>query len=113
MSPLYVILKIPLIVFLVEVLIMAGLTLVPPIPNAEIDALADATTLTLLSAPLIYFWVIKPYIETCNLARESLQLTDTVFNITDSGIMITNANREIISTNPAFSVITGYTPNDV
>lgn len=113
MSPLYVILKIALIVFLIEALIMAGLTLAPPIPNAEIDALVDATILTLLSAPPIYFWVIKPYIEARNLAEKTLRLIDTVFNITDSGIMITNANREIVTINPAFSTITGYSQTDI
>lgn len=43
----------------------------------------------------------------------AMRLAKTVFEISHSGIMVTDADKTIISVNPAFSFITGYTPEDV
>lgn len=45
--------------------------------------------------------------------EEALRLAATVFEISDEGVIVTNANNEIISVNSAFSTITGYTPQEV
>lgn len=47
-------------------------------------------------------------------AREQeLQLSSTVLHTMDEAVTVTNAENTIISVNPAFTVITGYTPQDV
>lgn len=45
--------------------------------------------------------------------EEALRLAATAFEISDEGVIVTNANHEIISVNSAFSTITGYTPQEV
>ena len=44
---------------------------------------------------------------------EELRLAATVFDNTDEGIIVTNAETEIILVNKAFTTITGYRPEDV
>ncbi|HQS58115.1 MAG: hypothetical protein B7Y56_04115 [Gallionellales bacterium 35-53-114] len=46
-------------------------------------------------------------------AEEELRLSSTVFNLADEGMVVTNPQNEIISVNPAFSLITGYAAEDV
>jgi diguanylate cyclase (GGDEF)-like protein/PAS domain S-box-containing protein len=46
-------------------------------------------------------------------ASEKMQLAAHVFENSDQGIMITNADKRIIMTNPAYSELTGYTPEEV
>jgi diguanylate cyclase (GGDEF)-like protein/PAS domain S-box-containing protein len=44
---------------------------------------------------------------------DALRLAATVFEISDEAVVVTNAQNEIISVNPAFTTITGYTLQDV
>jgi PAS domain S-box-containing protein len=46
-------------------------------------------------------------------AEKRLQLAATVFENTSEGIMITDSNGRIQSTNPAFTAITGFAPDEV
>jgi diguanylate cyclase (GGDEF)-like protein/PAS domain S-box-containing protein len=45
--------------------------------------------------------------------EENLRLADTVFQTAADAIVVTNANGVIMSVNPAFSIITGYSANEV
>jgi diguanylate cyclase (GGDEF)-like protein/PAS domain S-box-containing protein len=45
--------------------------------------------------------------------EEELQLASTVLHTMDEAVTVTNADNEIVSVNPAFTVITGYFPEDV
>lgn len=45
--------------------------------------------------------------------EEEQRLAHKVFENTSEGIMITDINGKILSVNPAFSVITGYSPDEV
>lgn len=45
--------------------------------------------------------------------EQALRLNSKVFESSREGFMITNADREIITINPAFSAITGYSLDDV
>lgn len=47
------------------------------------------------------------------LAEDKLQLSDRVYENTQEGILITDAERNIIDVNPAFSVITGYSREEI
>lgn len=46
-------------------------------------------------------------------ARERLRLAARVFEVSAEGIMVTDAANRIVSTNPAFQEITGYTEEEV
>lgn len=46
-------------------------------------------------------------------AEKSLRLAASVYNASNEGIMIVDANNFIIATNPAFTVITGYLQEEV
>jgi len=45
--------------------------------------------------------------------EEELQLSSTVFNLADEAMVVTDAQNNILSINPAFTVITGYTSEEV
>ncbi len=45
--------------------------------------------------------------------EEELRLASTVFLTMDEAVTVTNVNNEIVSVNPAFTVITGYFPGEV
>lgn len=46
-------------------------------------------------------------------AEKSLRLAASVYNASNEGIMIVDANNSIIATNPAFTIITGYAQEEV
>jgi diguanylate cyclase (GGDEF)-like protein/PAS domain S-box-containing protein len=45
--------------------------------------------------------------------EEAQRLAITVFNAVDEGVIVTDQANKIITVNPAFSTITGYSPEDV
>lgn len=47
------------------------------------------------------------------LAEEMLRLSSTVFNTVDEAILVSDADNRIIMVNPAFTRVTGYSPEDV
>ncbi|MEW8026437.1 MAG: EAL domain-containing protein [Candidatus Thiodiazotropha sp.] len=47
------------------------------------------------------------------IAEEKLRLADRAFQNTAEGITVTDVNGDIVSTNPAFEAITGYTHEEV
>jgi len=56
--------------------------------------------------------VVEDVTETRRL-EDHMRLATTVFENTGEGLFVTDANRRIIHVNPAFSVLTGYQPQDV
>ncbi len=44
---------------------------------------------------------------------DELRLSSTVFNLADEGMLVTNPQNEILSVNPAFTLITGYAAEEV
>ncbi len=63
MSKFSVLIRIGVIIFVTEGLIMLGLSLVDPISSPLVESLNDASLLTVLSAPPMYFLLVKPYAE--------------------------------------------------
>ena len=57
-----VLLKIAVIITSIELVIMLVLAVVPYRINAYLDALLDVAILVFLSTPLIYIWVIRPFV---------------------------------------------------
>ncbi|MEW6736849.1 MAG: diguanylate cyclase [Acidobacteriota bacterium] len=47
-----------------------------------------------------------------NSAEKTASLLDRVFESTQDGIMITDVDNNILAVNPAFSAVTGYTPEE-
>ena len=70
------VLRIAVIVFTVELLIMATLMAAsagePFNWHGPIESLIDATALTLISSPLIYRWVAQPFVATADSAKIAL-----------------------------------------
>ena len=46
-------------------------------------------------------------------AQQQLMLSDTVFQNTQEGIVVTDGKGRIVSVNPAFTAVTGYLPEEV
>jgi PAS domain S-box-containing protein len=67
-----VVLKIALVIFAVEGSVMLSLEQLP-IGNNVLATLMDATLLILISSPVIYFWIIKPYIHARDVAQDKTQ----------------------------------------
>ena len=57
--------------------------------------------------------VLKQRDESLSLSSRHLRLAEKVFETTFEGIMVTNADSDIESINPAFTKITGYELNEV
>jgi diguanylate cyclase (GGDEF)-like protein/PAS domain S-box-containing protein len=45
--------------------------------------------------------------------EDDLRLSAAVFNLADEAMVVTNAQNQILSVNPAFTAITGYAPEEV
>ncbi|MDX2423821.1 MAG: EAL domain-containing protein [Amphritea sp.] len=71
--------------------------------SAVRDALGDIT----------HFVAVKEDITERRATEEQLRMNAAVFETTNEGIMITGPDTKIISVNPAFTAITGYTQDDV
>jgi len=72
-------------------------------------SLADALALGLCSSVLIYLWVVRPLKQ----AKRQNDLYNTVVNSLPVGVVVTDYRNEehaIVSVNPAFTRITGYSP---
>lgn len=116
--------------------------LVKVFPESEASNLADKNILSIAIVPIFVqekWWGFIGYddcleerewqpiiIETLKMAasllgaaiarehsEEKLRLAATVFEISAEGIIVTDANNDIIMANPAFTTITGYTLNEV
>lgn len=101
-------------IFISEILLMLGLTLLPPMPLWQ-EVLIDATGLALVSGTFTYLFGFKPL--TRNLrelkeAQQQLSITAAAFE-THEGIMITDADANIIRVNKAFEQITGHAEHEV
>ncbi len=64
--------RIAVIIFTVELLIMATLSRWQFSWSVIQEALIDSTSLTLISSPLIYRWVVEPFVRSANEARAAL-----------------------------------------
>lgn len=54
--------RIAIVVFILETLIMFAFAGLQPSGADIVNSFIDAAALTLLSSPIIYFWIIKPYV---------------------------------------------------
>ncbi len=64
--------RIAIIVFALEALIMGTLSGWNLTQRVVLEGLTDATLLTISSTPVIYWWVVKPFVRSTYLARQAL-----------------------------------------
>jgi signal transduction histidine kinase len=64
--------KIAVIVFALEALIMCFLSGWHLTQTVIVEGLTDSILLTITSAPVIYWWVVKPFVSSTHAAREAL-----------------------------------------
>ncbi len=65
--------KILVIIFTAEMLIMLFLLVFKIELNGLLEALLDALTLTILTTPFLYLWVIRPFVETRDYFEQDLK----------------------------------------
>ncbi|HEY9079427.1 PAS domain S-box protein [Magnetovibrio sp.] len=117
MGVIALVVRIGLVIFVIEVLIMAGFTVLPFQMTPSRQALMDAVLLTVFSSPLLFFGVIRPYARSqkaIELAAESARqrseshLAQILSAVVDG--IVTTDDRGIIQVfNPAAENIFGYT----
>ena len=107
-------------IFLVELIVMFGLTWVAPV--RPVHALLDASLVAGLSFLLLNRFVLQP-LERSNLRLEAevlrrrkiageLRIQTAALQAAAHGIMITERNGNIVFVNPAFVSLTGYTVDE-
>lgn len=101
-------------IFAGELLIMLLFAALPPI-SPWVEAFLDASLLSLISAPLLYFSVFRPMarnISEIMQTKNQLRVTAAAFE-TNEAIMITDAKANITRVNKAFTRITGYSEDEI
>ncbi|MEX8520719.1 MAG: diguanylate cyclase [Leptothrix sp. (in: b-proteobacteria)] len=95
-----VIARIVTIITLVEFLIMLGLQYIPHDAGVCVDALIDISLLSLCSAPLIYLWVVRPFVDARDDALERwsrLAFTDPLTQLGNRRLLLTHLQKAISS----------------
>jgi PAS domain S-box-containing protein len=100
--------------FLEELLVMFILDKLPPLPKVA-EYLMDATLLTVLIFPVLYFLVYRPMLQNISelrQAEENLRTVSVAFESKDP-ILITDAQANILRANKAFLKMSGYSPEEL
>lgn len=114
------IVRIGLVIFVVEGLVMVGFMMFGASHGLS-DALLDAILLTLFSAPPLFYWVIRPYVrerlkiekaEKHARTRSERNLSQVLGAVVD-GIITADEKGNIQVFNPAAEKIFGYSASEV
>ena len=100
--------------FLEELLVLFLLDMLPPMPKAA-EFLLDATLLSVLIFPVLYFLVYRPMsqnITELRQAEENLHTISVAFESKDP-ILITDAQASILRANKSFLKMSGYSPEEL
>lgn len=112
-----VLLKIILIIFIAEVLVMFGIGDFSGNISPVYLAMLDGFLLALLSLLPIYLWVIKPYVDATSLARETFKKTASELSaIVESvveAIVTIDAKGMIKTANSAANALFGYASGEM
>jgi len=106
--PMALLARIALVVFVCEAVLMLILVIpfLQDVPD-WLEALIDATGLTLLVAPIIYFWLLRPANRTA--AKRTVELEQQKFALDAAAIVsVTDVQGGIIDANDKFCEISGY-----
>lgn len=121
MGVLSLILRIGLVIFVVEAIVMLGFALLPFEIASTTGALVDAVLLTLLSVAPIMVWVVRPYVRSqravelaaLTARHKSERQLAQVLNAVVDGIVTIDAHGNVLMFNPAAENIFGYTVDEV
>jgi len=121
MGVVFLIMRIGLVIFVTEALIMFSFSLLPPIDSYLLEAGLDAILLTVLSALPLLYWVIIPYVraqkaieEAAESARhKSERRLSQVLEAVVDGIVTSDADGNIQIFNAAAEKIFGYSAREV
>jgi PAS domain S-box-containing protein len=121
MGVLTLILRIGLVIFVVEAFVMLGFVLLPIKLSPTTEALVDAVLLTLLSAPPLLMWVVRPYVrdrravemEALNARHKSERQLAQILNAVVDGIITIDGRGLIQMFNPAAERIFGYRADEI
>lgn len=94
--------------FAAEAVVM--LLILPRLPsdlNILNQALLDAGSLTLITTPLIYFFITAPYIRMRDASERSQRMMAHAIEQSPIGVAITNATGEVGYANPRLAAISG------
>ncbi|MCK5166545.1 MAG: PAS domain S-box protein, partial [Rhodospirillaceae bacterium] len=114
------ILKIGIIIFIVEMFVMAGFIALG-MSHSWADAFIDGVALTVLSTPPLFFWVIRPYVRSRrkieDAAEAALHHSERnlvqILNSVVDGIISIDEKGIISVFNPAAEKIFGYSKDEV
>lgn len=107
-----VLFRIILIVFVVEFLVMLLLQIINLNLEPLTEAVVDALILSLLSFPLLYIWVIHPFV--MSEKRATQNLIDYKYAIDQHSILaITDVEGTIIDANDLFCEISEYSKEEL
>jgi diguanylate cyclase (GGDEF)-like protein/PAS domain S-box-containing protein len=81
--------------------------------GSELDVLVVITANKVTDEESEFFSIFAREIEGQKFTSQAIQLFAGVFENTKESIMITDANRNIQAVNPTFTIVTGYSPEEV
>lgn len=102
-------------IFAGEFLIMLAFEWWLPSMSLALSSLVDATFLVIITAPLLYYFLVKPVSDlVLNLqrAKDELRILAQAFK-SGEAIVITDAKQHILRVNQAFEAITGFEESDI
>jgi diguanylate cyclase (GGDEF)-like protein len=98
LTKLQVVVRISIIISLVELVIMLFLNNVGSVIGVYAEAMIDVVMLALLSSPLVYLWVIRPFVDARDEALAKVQrlaLTDPLTDLANRRLLSENLEKEI------------------
>lgn len=113
--------RIGLVIFVVEAIIMFGFAILPFELHSTTEALADAVLLTILCVGPLLIWVVRPYVHSQRAAEvealdarlQSERQLAQVLNAVVDGIVTTDERGIIQMVNPAAESIFGYRKDEM
>lgn len=120
MGVITLVLRIGLVIFVIEAMIMFGFSLLPFEFGPGREAIVDAIFLTLFSSPPLFFWVIRPYVQAQKAieaaaenarAKSESHLAQVLTAVVD-GIVTSDEQGTIQVFNSAAEKIFGYSAEE-
>ncbi len=100
------------VIFLVEIAIMLFFAMIELEINLYAEAVLDASLLSIISAPFIYYFIILPFIKARSMAEGETLILSRAVESSSTSVIITDKQGSIEYVNPKFSEITGYTKRE-
>ncbi|WP_177417978.1 PAS domain-containing protein [endosymbiont of Lamellibrachia barhami] len=117
MNKIQLLLRIAIIIFLVEGMIMLGLSVLGPMSSPGLEALIDAVVLIMIVTPIMNYWVINPYIKARNHVERELarigRKNEQLLNTAGEGIFGVDIEGRTTFINSTAAKMIGHKPEDL